>query len=804
MQDLKRRIEDLRRRLENVNNPADLSALERSLRDLLSDAKNTPYENEARALFTELAQMNNPSASAAVRGLLRRAKIRLEMAGDVDDIDEAIDILTEALALNPRDGEVIALLQQAASLGSQPAHRVRDLFNRYGVAAPPPSVAPPSATRIDEPPPPPRYVSSAGQAPPEEFSASAPNKFSTGSIPAVGSELDGLLSRLTETYYAGDYQQTVDIANRILSAEATNLTAKDYRQKAEDNLIRGIVPDHRIPFEARVAYNRANSLVRAGNYEEAARLYREAREIAERDGILNWKDVEQALLDIQDLALARELIIEGDRLLANDNWGEALRKYEGALRVVPNDPQAEERIQMIQRVQQDVNQVTVQLNMLGGSLEDQVTQIQNIRSSLARVRQMLPSSQRLAQLQRDTDTRLTGVKVQLSDQARTILDRAKGATSLDDRLKLTDQAIRLMEFAVSLDPADTTTQDILLEARAASSEMTRSRQVIERAASLVTQNFDSELAQARAMLAGLPNASQDERYRLVVNDLMTRYMERAEQALDDGDAAEAQAWLNAMRDEPFRLLGRRTEIYRLESMLRRRRQQFRILAGIAVTAILLCISTVLFATRNTWQPVLFPTATPTSTATLTPTITLTPSSTPTATITPTASDTPTATATYTATSTPTASLTPTATPTSTWTWTPSPTWTPSWTPTSSLTPTATNTATHTNTPTVTPTPSDTPTITLTPSITPTPPELCRLIVKGPNGIFMREQATTNSPVAAVLPVGQTMDALERATQVGRPDGPLWYRVRVNLQEGLVFGWVRSDLVDELTSCPPLP
>jgi tetratricopeptide (TPR) repeat protein len=804
MQDLKRRIEDLRRRLDNVNNPADLSALERNLRDLLSDAKNTPYENEARALFTELAQMNNPSASAAVRGLLRRAKIRLEMAGDVDDIDEAIDILTEALALNPRDGEVIALLQQAASLGSQPAHRVRDLFNRYGVAVAPPSVAPPSATRIDEPPPPPRYVSSAGQAPPEEMPTSVPSKFSTGTVPAIGSEFDALLTRLTETYYAGDYQQTVDIANRILSAEATNLTAKDYRQKAEDNLIRGIVPDHRIPFEARVAYNRANSLVRAGNYEEAARLYREAREIAERDGILNWKDVEQALLDIQDLALARELIIEGDRLLANDNWGEALRKYEGALRVVPNDPQAEERIQMIQRVQQDVNQVTVQLNMLGGSLEDQVTQIQNIRTSLARVRQMLPSSQRLAQLQRDTDTRLTGVKVQLSDQARTILDRAKGATSLDDRLKLTDQAIRLMEFAVSLDPGDTTTQDILLEARAASSEMTRSRQIIERAASLVTQNFDSELAQARAMLAGLPNASQDERYRLVVNDLMTRYMERAEQSLEDGDATEAQAWLNAMRDEPFRLLGRRTEIYRLESMLRRRRQQFRILAGVAVFSVLICISAVLLATRNTWQPVLFPTATPTPTATLTPTITLTPSNTPTATITPTPSDTPTATATYTATATPTPTLTPTATPTSTWTWTPSPTWTPSWTPTASLTPTATNTATHTNTPTVTPTPSDTPTTTLTPSITPTPPELCRLIVKGPNGIFMREQATTNSPVAAVLPVGQTMDALERTTQVGRPDGPLWYRVRVNLQEGLVFGWVRSDLVDELTPCPPLP
>ena len=69
---------------------------------------------------------------------------------------------------------------------------------------------------------------------------------------------------------------------------------------------------------------------------------------------------------------------------------------------------------------------------------------------------------------------------------------------------------------------------------------------------------------------------------------------------------------------------------------------------------------------------------------------------------------------------------------------------------------------------------------------------------------MREEATTNSPVAAVLPVGLTMDALERQTQTNRPDGPLWYRVRVIVELGIVYGWVRSDLVQELTPCPPLP
>jgi hypothetical protein len=79
-----------------------------------------------------------------------------------------------------------------------------------------------------------------------------------------------------------------------------------------------------------------------------------------------------------------------------------------------------------------------------------------------------------------------------------------------------------------------------------------------------------------------------------------------------------------------------------------------------------------------------------------------------------------------------------------------------------------------------------------------------LIVAGGSGIFMRDAATTNSAVTAVLAVGQTMDALERVNQVGRPNGPLWYRVRVVTEQGIIYGWVRSDLVKELTSCPPLP
>jgi tetratricopeptide (TPR) repeat protein len=785
MRDIQQRLDQLRQQLQNLNDPTRLPELEQQARELLSDAKNTTYEGAAQALFGDIARiLANPSAitmNPTARGLLRRARIRIEMAGDSDDIDEAIDILSEVVVTNPTDDEVIKLLQMAAQHNQTAAHRVSDLFKRYGVNA---TVATPKTETAKLTPPPRPTVN--------DFAPEQPRYEREERRPSGGYDIDDMLSLITEHYYAGDYQQTIDVSNRILAIEPQNITAQDYRQKAEDNLIRGIVPDHRIPFEARVAYNRANSLVRAGNYDEASKLYREARELAERDGILSWKDVEQAMLDIQDLALARELLNEGDRLMAIDNWGEALRKYEGALRVVPNDPQGEERVDMVRRVQQDADQVAVKLNMLGGTLEDQVTQLQTIRTSLARIRQLLPTSQRLMQTQKEVDAKLNGVKTQLNDQARAALNRVQNATSLEDRLILTNESLRLMDFAIQLDPSDTSTSELMMEARATAGDMARAKQIIERSASLIAQNFDSELTQARTMLAGLSNYAQDERYRMVVNELLSRYMERAEMAVMEGDINTAQSWLDAMRDEPFRILGRRTEIFRLENAIRAQRNRSRLIVGGIIIIILVVLAILAFATRPQWEAALFPTATPTTTATATPTETFTPSPT----LTP--SDTPTITPTF------TPSLTPTYTNTPTWTWTPSPTWTPSWTPTASLTPTHTSTPTETFTPSPSPTETTTPTVTSTPTVTPTPPELCRLIVVGPQGIFLREEPTPVSNSIAVLNIGQVMDALERTNQRGIDNGPLWYKVRVLLPDRQAEGWVRSDLVSEITECPPVP
>lgn len=753
MADLKQQLDTLRRELAALPSSAtasEIAQLESEARALLAQSKNTPYEEAARDLFAELARRSAPASpeAASVRGLLRRARIRIEIAGDEDDIDEAIDILAEALDRDPDNPETLDLLSQAAERSPHLGLKVRGLLERYG-------------QEIDESPPPP--------LPPTEPAPRAEK--SSLPVPTGGARSD-LLADVTQAYYSGEYQRSVELANRILSQDPENVQAQEYRQKAEDNLLRGVVPDHRIPFDARVAYNRANSLVRAGNYDEAERLYREARDLAARAGIASWKDVEQALLDIQDLALARELLTEGDRALAADDWDGALQKYEGALRVVPNDPLAQDRIDMVRNVRQQFDQATVQLNMTSGSLGERAKELLLLLNMLASLRQMLPASERLKRLVREVEDRVENVIAQLYSQAQGALTRTDSATVLDERLRLTSEAVRLLETAAELAPTDDDINTLLQRARQNEADMSEARHVIERASALIAQNYENELSQARSMLAGLRNHAQDPRYRMVVSDLLARHLERVEAALDQGDTQTAQRWLDIAKDEPFRILGRRTEILRLEENVREIRRRRYIVGLITGGVILVILGAVAFATRSAWDPIINP---PSDTPTLTP------SETPRPTFTPTFTETP--------------SITPTHT------WTP----TPSYTPTHTWTPTPSDTPTHTYTPSITSTPSDTPEPTNTPeptdtaSPTATPEALCRIMTNGSANV-RAQPSTQNSITVFTVSRGQAMNVLG---QTRGQDGQRWYRVRFQVEDSEIVGWVRFDLVTEITECPSL-
>ncbi|MCI0712920.1 MAG: tetratricopeptide repeat protein, partial [Chloroflexi bacterium] len=634
MDDLRQALDELQEAVERLPSSAtaaEIAPLEDQARALLAESKNTPFEDEARQLFNELARMSSPANIPAddpeLRSILRRARIRIDIASDDHDYDEAIDILARALELNADSEEAQELLMQAARRSPQHEMQVQGLFDRYDIdlelgeperyEEPEEDFAPP-ATVSKEP------VQVVSQQPPQ---------------PVANPQTQNLMSQLTQAYYAGDYSQAVDLANRVLAIDPSNVQAEDYRAKAEDNLVRGVVPDHRIPFDARVAYNRANSLVRAGNYDEAQRLYREARDIADRAGISTWKDVEQALLEIEDLALARELLQEGDRHLQADDWAAAQSKYEGSLRVVPNDPETEERLRLVKQVRQQYDQAVAQLGAISGSLMDRARGLTDLLNQLAQIRQILPASERLRELVHEVNNRLHGLKAQLMSQGESAMLRVESMQGIDEKLRLANEAQDLLELAVDIDPSDPKALQALQQAQQIGADLGGGRQIMDRAAALIAQNTDSELAQARQMLSGLRQQAQDPRYRLLVSDLLNRHLERVEDAIERGDVSTAERWLDITKEDPFRILGRRTEVLRFEEDIRSMKRGRSIRNGMIGALIMGIIVVGLLLLRDVWEPALFPPPTDTPT----PTITFTPSATSTITLTPTGTGTPTST-----------------------------------------------------------------------------------------------------------------------------------------------------------------
>jgi len=256
------------------------------------------------------------------------------------------------------------------------------------------------------------------------------------------------------------------------------------------------------------------------------------------------------------------------------------------------------------------------------------------------------------------------------------------------------------------------------------------------------------------------NYAQDSRYRAVVNDLLSRYIERAVVAVEDGDVEEAQALLQTMRDEPFNILGRRSEVNRIESQIKQLRQRGQLRAAGIGGAIIVVILVIAGLTRPTWQSVFFPSPTPTQTYTFTPSHT------------PTASDTPTPS------STPTASFTPTPTFTA------------------SNTPTDTNTPTASFTPTSTFTPTDTPTVTSTPTY------ICRAFTTQNTNV--RTTPSFDAALFGQIPVSTVVNVLgqERDDQ-----GNLWFKVDVEVQGTTVQNvYVPADRVTQFaeSECPAFP
>ncbi|MBN1922178.1 MAG: SH3 domain-containing protein [Anaerolineae bacterium] len=653
MTDLERQLETMREelnRLRQIPDESRLREMEQEGQDLLRQTAGSALNAQAETLFKEILTIRRSTVTpspqitdtaAELDALLRRARVRVKTASDPAEYRGALSFVHQVLDLDAETPEAYDLLEKL--IGRAPdlqetaitlltplaarSSRAREVLQR--LSAPSPEGGGPSGAprHPDISPPPPQ--------PP------GPRIFDGGAT--LPTDLDELRRRMTDLYYQGEYREAINLCNKILGISPNDEQAKDYRIKAEDYLNRGFVPDIRIPLQARMAYNRGNSAKRAGMYKEAQDLYNEALHLARMEGLDRWADAENALMEIEDLVLAKKLTEEGDALAKQDRWDEAAQKYEGALEL-SESPRTRKKYDMLNKVLLSYRQIDVRLDTLSGSLIDMASQLTTMRQNLSEAREYWSDSAKLGELWAKVEGRSRDIASRLEERGRMLLNQASDAPTLADRLRLLDEALKYLEAAGNLQAEDaqvsSSLQTVLSEQDRANS-VKRLLDEAEKSLNLRDdQGAEEALVKLQAIAEDYSDYAQDPRFRSLLSKLQRNFLDQADRDLEEGavDLNTVRARLEKLRGKPFNLLGRtpaevRSLYARIDEIQKaRRRKQLQpfILGGLGLIAFLILI----LATRGIWDPIINPPPTPTPTITSTPEPTSTPTITPTATATP--------------------------------------------------------------------------------------------------------------------------------------------------------------------------
>jgi uncharacterized protein YgiM (DUF1202 family) len=68
-----------------------------------------------------------------------------------------------------------------------------------------------------------------------------------------------------------------------------------------------------------------------------------------------------------------------------------------------------------------------------------------------------------------------------------------------------------------------------------------------------------------------------------------------------------------------------------------------------------------------------------------------------------------------------------------------------------------------------------------------------------DNVNIRARPSTTSERVTTVQRNIAMNVLEQ--RLSDTDGQIWYRVAVEIESAFVEGWLRSDLVVEITECP---
>ena len=578
--ELKPELDDLRQRSQSANYE-QMDGLLSEARALLKKAFQTELEEDARQLFREIRERAEKSASQeassasadeVVTELLKRIQKEETRSGTgiMDDIQLAINGLGEILKQTPPQNkavrqEAFSVLEKIALKGPIMRKKVEDMLKSDEIQQTEDIID--LLQRLGRSQSSPRDV----HEPSTESSKHTPSSSSAG---RSSSEVDDKLANARRKFYAGEYYDAIDLLSEVLRVDPKNAEALQRLAQAEDNIKRGVVPDTRIPFEACSAYGKAQSLERAQKYEEAKDFFNIALQEARKGGpeLANWPPAIEALLRIEQEIIAQQTRDEADILMRQDKWREAIERYEIVLKLSPGDSKAQNNIELLRKVLDQFERARIQLTSMTGSMGEMAEMIIDLRGNMQKLRPQMGESKLLASIDSEINARARSLKTRMFDRANNLLTQVSLTPAISERKRMLTEATKLLDQSVLI-ASDDEAFELASTAALDLQKVNEAEKGLVEARRYINSNTEQESRMAKDKLRELREYNQDPVFRQLVAVLLRQYLDHAEDSMREKQFPLAAQWVSAAKEEPFKVLGRSDEIYRLEQEIEVARRQ---------------------------------------------------------------------------------------------------------------------------------------------------------------------------------------------------------------------------------------
>ena len=341
-------------------------------------------------------------------------------------------------------------------------------------------------------------------------------------------DLVDMIKSARKANLTGNYDEALELVTRVLQVEPNYEDAIRLREQVEEFIRSGDVPVHKLPEQARLEFNTALSLERAGRFDDARARYQSAQGIfsdpSNGDEKRSWPAAFDGIQRMDRFLIADKSCEEASKLVENDKWDDAIVKYSHAIYEYGDNLKASLVRQKVDELQATLKHYIETCDILYDSISiDPLGSTKILVDALSVVSIQIsrfPGSKKWKKLEKQLRNKIQDIKKLIIDQKNFLIKSLNNTNSIAQTKSQSDELLRLLKTAVEAWDDEEFSQQFL-DYRTKSIIINKHWNDFNEARQLLRTSYIDEgtLRKIQSILAGLRAYSLDLDYLMEIREL---------------------------------------------------------------------------------------------------------------------------------------------------------------------------------------------------------------------------------------------------------------------------------------------